>query len=352
MSSRYIITHSERFHTDDVFACALLALTFDIPITNIIRTRDLNRIHEMWILSESFIVDVGLKYRPDNRMFDHHQNGCHETFNSDVSTPLSSYGMVYKEYHKKLFEKLSEPTYDALAFYKRYVESVDANDNGVSVFCNIYDKIYRTCKFNKVVEALKTIGVDVSYMSPLPRFRELTVQDIINAYLPEDKNYDAAFLRAVTFAMKMLEEFVRSHAAYTREKMKNAELFLKHYKGTMSKVAVFDFDFQYDESSLPDNVLFTVLPRGTTGKWQIHTISTGKYTHKADILGEEECRVIAGDDFEFVHNNKFIAVCKTQKAAIKIATISAKKYVDNKLILIFIIYALVILFALYNLWFV
>lgn len=61
-----IITHNGKFHTDDVFACAILKYIFDD--INIIRTRDESIIND----SDSYIIDVGGEY-DGVKKFDHHQ---------------------------------------------------------------------------------------------------------------------------------------------------------------------------------------------------------------------------------------------------------------------------------------
>ena len=62
-----VATHSGPFHTDDVFAFALLK-TFLDPAASIVRTRDLARIAEADI-----VIDVGGEFDPQRRRFDHHQ---------------------------------------------------------------------------------------------------------------------------------------------------------------------------------------------------------------------------------------------------------------------------------------
>jgi uncharacterized UPF0160 family protein len=91
-------------------------------------------------------VDVGAVYDPDNHRYDHHQRsftGIMEGFN----TKLSSAGLVYKHFGRRIIENLldnSGKNYDAkeraqlvdacyVKLYKDFMEHIDAIDNGVSV---------------------------------------------------------------------------------------------------------------------------------------------------------------------------------------------------------------------------
>lgn len=75
-----VATHSGPFHTDDVFALALLRVFADAEL-KVVRTRDLARIADADIA-----VDVGGEFDPSRCRFDHHQR--------DYRGERSSAGMV------------------------------------------------------------------------------------------------------------------------------------------------------------------------------------------------------------------------------------------------------------------
>ena len=60
-----IVTHSGRFHTDEVYATALLTFLFNIEDENITRTRDPIVINNAEEDDNTIIIDVGRKYNPD-----------------------------------------------------------------------------------------------------------------------------------------------------------------------------------------------------------------------------------------------------------------------------------------------
>lgn len=63
-----IITHSGKFHADEVFATAVLEILLGKDKVEIIRSRDNSVID-----SGDYVVDVGGVYDPKTNRFDHHQ---------------------------------------------------------------------------------------------------------------------------------------------------------------------------------------------------------------------------------------------------------------------------------------
>ena len=115
-----IITHSDSFHCDDVCSVALLKMLF--PDYEIIRTRDMQIIK-----TGTIVVDVGLEYNAETCRFDHHQTSFNQRFNKKCSTPMSSFGLVWKHYGRKL---CNQKIYKD--FYYKFVMPIDANDNGIA----------------------------------------------------------------------------------------------------------------------------------------------------------------------------------------------------------------------------
>ncbi|WP_411839972.1 MYG1 family protein [Paracoccus sp. ME4] len=86
---RFIITHSGRFHADDVCAAAVLSCIH--RDATLIRTRDdglMDRLQD-----EAIIFDVGRRYEPTRGRFDHHMRDAPER---EDGTPYSSFGLVWK----------------------------------------------------------------------------------------------------------------------------------------------------------------------------------------------------------------------------------------------------------------
>ncbi len=123
-------THSGTFHADDVLAFALILRFVDDEAT-VVRTRCRDRLDQADI-----VVDVGGRFEPSERRFDHHQ--------SSYQGPLSSAGMVLAWLEDS---GTIEPDL-AAALRRRLVDYVDAVDTGREA-----PPIGRPC-FCQMVEAM------------------------------------------------------------------------------------------------------------------------------------------------------------------------------------------------------
>lgn len=124
-----IVTHSGKFHADDVFACYILSLLF--PSCKIVRSRDPSVIR-----NAKFVVDVGGVYNHETHRYDHHQ----PNFNVQIGNSgvlLSACGLVFKHYGSRLIRKIIGGIIpDSLIIklrakmYHNFVKEIDAIDNG------------------------------------------------------------------------------------------------------------------------------------------------------------------------------------------------------------------------------
>jgi uncharacterized UPF0160 family protein len=139
-----IQTHDKRFHADDVGAVSLLTsyynhLGYEV---NVIRSRNKDLMENSDIL-----VDVGEIYSPETGRYDHHQTSCDEIFKFGCVIPLSSIGMVWKHYGKKILELYLDSIHDSLPekinysdhldeihskVYFKIIQEIDAHDNGIA----------------------------------------------------------------------------------------------------------------------------------------------------------------------------------------------------------------------------
>jgi uncharacterized UPF0160 family protein len=112
-----LVTHSGKFHADDVFATAVLRMIFtDVDVT---RSRDAEV-----IAGGDIVYDVGSLYDPVQNRFDHHQPegaGAREN-----GIPYAAFGLIWKHFGKELVNDARVHTY----IDSHIVERVDANDTG------------------------------------------------------------------------------------------------------------------------------------------------------------------------------------------------------------------------------
>ena len=116
-----VATHNGKFHTDDVFAIAILKLIY--PKIRVIRTRD-----EKIYSKADARVDVGLKHDHKTKDYDHHQKGgAGESANG---IPYASAGLIWKYYGMELAKSKSIFEY----VDGKLMQHIDANDIGIRTF--------------------------------------------------------------------------------------------------------------------------------------------------------------------------------------------------------------------------
>jgi uncharacterized UPF0160 family protein len=142
-----ICTHSGSFHCDEALAIGLLKLMPEWKDAPVVRTRKSEIIDACKI-----VVDVGGLHDHSKSRYDHHQREFNSEFEditlgqeTDFKTKLSSAGLVYKYYGKRILNEIrmacGAPEEDAALsdkiwkkIYAGFVEHVDGIDNGIEAF--------------------------------------------------------------------------------------------------------------------------------------------------------------------------------------------------------------------------
>ncbi|KAG0498581.1 hypothetical protein HPP92_003272 [Vanilla planifolia] len=135
-SLKKVGTHNGSFHCDEALGCFMIRLTEKFADAEIIRSRDPQLLDTL-----DAVLDVGGVYDPSRDRYDHHQKGFNDVFGHGFNTKLSSAGLVYKHYGKEIIAKeleVDEEHQDVqrlyLCLYKRFIEAVDAIDNGINKY--------------------------------------------------------------------------------------------------------------------------------------------------------------------------------------------------------------------------
>lgn len=130
-----IATHNGHFHADEALAVYLLRQLPAYATSTLLRTRDPTKLS-----TASIVVDVGGEYDASKDLFDHHQRTFDTCF-PDRRTKLSSAGLVYLHFGKQILapkvnDTPESPTTKLIwdKLYKDFIEAIDANDNGISVY--------------------------------------------------------------------------------------------------------------------------------------------------------------------------------------------------------------------------
>jgi len=287
-------THSNRFHTDDVFATAVLMLFLKDKEIEIVRTRD-----EEIIKSADYVYDVGGIYDESLNRFDHHQEGGAGTRKNGI--PYSSFGLVWKKFGKELCG--SQEVADFLD--KKIVQFVDAMDNGIKTFKEDDDET-KTYLFIDAVDAF-------------------------NPFWPEEEKFDERFLEIVEFAKRILQREI--------ERAKNLEdaksILKKIYDETDDKRIIYlDKNYPWENilNKYPEPV-FVVKSRGE-GMCSVNSVRDNIYSFETRKLFPESWAGKSGkgladitgvEDAIFCHNKLFICSAKSKDGAVRLAQLALEE---------------------------
>ncbi|MFA6094606.1 MAG: MYG1 family protein [Candidatus Paceibacterota bacterium] len=302
-----IVVHNGRFHTDDVFATAIIEILlkrrglFELEQPTIVRTRDENIIREA-----EYVMDVGGVYDADSRRFDHHQKGGAGVRANGI--PYASFGLVWKTYGVELAgsEKVAQ------VIDERLVQAIDANDNGVSVYKPLFEKVY-------------PYGIYDGVSSLNPTWKE------------GEDDRDVGFFKAVAAA----EVIVEREIAWARDIEEARSAVEKLYATSFDKrICVFDKPYPSHVLTQYPEVLYAIKPNVHVagGTWKVEAIAAeeNSYTSRkpfpsiwAGKRDQELAQVTGVADAVFCHNGRFLLTAGSQESALKLALLAADFKEEN-----------------------
>jgi len=318
-----ICTHSGSFHADESLAVYMLRLLPKYAKSELIRSRN----PEDWEASD-IVVDVGAKY-DGIKFFDHHQREFSDTFSRDFNTKLSSAGLVYKHFGKEIIQhvlQLEEGDRNVEVLYKKvykeFIESLDANDNGIS---NYSTEIEANKKFNDRNITLPSI---VSRLNPSWN------ED------PTDADFDANFLKSSelmgTVFVSLLEGYGKS---WLPAKTLVEEAFDKRFdtdaSGEILVLSQFcpwkEHLYAIEKENQAEGQIKFVLFTDSSTKWRVSTVSVTSTSFEFRLGLPKDLRGLRDQELSdksgvegciFIHAAGFIGGANTQEAVFKLAKMS------------------------------
>ena len=301
-----LVTHSGKFHCDEVFAYAVLRLALGLSEPG--RDHTLVRTREARLIEAGDIVwDVGTVFDAAANRFDHHQRGA--PVRPD-ETPFSSAGLIWQVYGVRAVAALLRPA-GAVAFAEAIAAELD----------------------DSVVRRIDEIDNGVSVEGPLRR-DTLGLASLIGEFNPTWDHPDAngptagddAFLEATAFAADMLRRRVDNmRARYAAA----AEVVAAHAAGEDPRILVLSRGMPWKNvifsHDLP--VLLTVSP-ASNGNWMVDTMppEPGSFAQRLPLpeawagLQADELAAASGvADAVFVHARRFVGAAKSRAGAIELA---------------------------------
>jgi len=290
-----VAVHNETFHSDDVFAVAILSLYLNKPL-EIFRTRDPKILSKM-----DYVLDVGREYNPKENKFDHHQEGWNEKRKNEI--PYATSGLVWKEFglkitgSKEIADKIDE----------KIIQSIDAEDNGVEIYQTIFDDV-----------------------SPYQ------ISDYIFSFNPTwiEKNVDPLeyFKNAVMEAERILKREIKK----STDNILGKKIIQEIYKKTKDKrILVLDGSYSCKKtiSSYPEPLL--IVQQATEDKiWHVNAVNINGFQFKnrlefplswAGKEGNELAKITGVPDAIFCHNKRFMCAVRSKEGAIALAKLAIEE---------------------------
>jgi len=295
MSKKIIVTHSGKYHADDLFAVASLQILLGEENTEVLRTRDPKEISK-----GDYVVDVGGVYNSEEEKFDHHQTagaGVREN-----SIPYASFGLVWKKYG----EILTGGSKESLCVDQKMIQPIDAGDNGYDVYTLNKEKV-------------------------LP----YEIQTMLASFMPtwqEDQNPDDIFRELLPLARKILNREIELAKQFVKVEKQIEE----KYQNTENKrIVVFDKNQPFGRQLVWTVLckyaepIFAILYQPDKNLWQTLAIKkeVGLFELRLRLPAKwggnktkVELQELTGyPDVVFVHSNGFMALSESKETALALA---------------------------------
>ncbi|KAL2821143.1 metal-dependent protein hydrolase [Aspergillus granulosus] len=340
IDSPQIGTHNGHFHADEALAVYLLRLLPTYSHSPLVRTRDpalLSTCHT--------VVDVGGEYDASTNRYDHHQRTFSTTF-PGYNTKLSSAGLVYMHFGRDIIAQHTKLPADhanvGLLYNKLYtdfVEAVDANDNGVSVYES------EAVKNAELKKRFRDGGVTIASI----------VNDMNSGVMPGEDSLseDALFENASQFIGSVFSRKLALAAGSwlpARETVKNAYenrknvhasgriLVIEAGGGVPWKEHLYNFEKEAVAAGAGEDaeVYYVLYPESAVegAKWRIQAVSVNEGSFVSRKPLPESWRGVRDEDLDgvlkaqgagvpegaiFVHASGFIGGHKTKEGAFAMA---------------------------------
>lgn len=307
-----LVTHSGKFHCDEVFGYVVLCLALGLSRLGedhtLLRTRKPDLIE-----AGDIVFDVGGRFDPESNRFDHHQIGAPQR---EDGTPYSAAGLLWQVYGERAVAALLSEQ-DASKFASRIAAELDGG----------------------LVKRLDEIDNGVCMSGPVQR-NSLDLAALIGDFNPSWDSPaasgptagDEAFLQAAALARQTLSLKVEGLRARL---LADSLVMAAHEAAQDPRLLVLETGMPWKnvifKQDLP--VLLCVSP-ASNGNWMIDTMppEPGSFAQRlpfpegwAGLQGEDLAKVCGVEDAVFVHVRRFVGAAKTREGAV----LMARKIIDQ-----------------------
>lgn len=298
-----IITHDGTFHTDEVFAIALLKKFVKSNI-EVIRTRDEKTLEEAKKDKSVYVIDVGREYNFSMRNFDHHQREFNFRWKEGIL--YSSCGLVWNYLKKRGY--LKKYSYKTLkSIENKLIKKIDLHDNGETFW-------------------------SLSNMVKICNREENTMEDFEKALHVASIYIDNTFHQE-SHADELNEQFQKDLAIYKDKEifyssLSNNSSFLKYLSSkTKAKILIYS---QKDENN-EDKWYAKAITKYNTIAKDNYEVYSSLAPEKWRGLSNGELKQASGmKGVVFVHKTGYLCVARNRKTITKMAEEMLKNYRRTK----------------------
>lgn len=294
LEEAFFVTHSGKFHADDVFSVILLEKVF--KDVSLIRLPEVDNID----VENRIVFDIG------GGKFDHHQPGANGQ--RDNGFKYAAFGLLWKEYGKKYLESITDQNVDVCfeIFDKNFVQFIDASDNGQIDYESVNIKV-------------------------------ISVSDVIERFNPkwdEEIDSDICFEKVLSVAREIFDENIKSAIAKCKAKKFVDEAINNSQNGIMilSQYMPYEEFVHESKDEKAKDILYVVL-KSNRGGYNARCISKkiGSFECRkrfpqswAGLRNEELQNVTGVKSATFCHNACFICSASDLEGAIELAKIAVE----------------------------
>ena len=300
-----LLTHSGKFHCDDVLAYATLRLSLGLTAAghdhHLVRTRDKAR-----IATADIVFDVGGTHDDAKSRFDHHQRGA--SIRADNGVPFSAAGLVWQVHGIAAVRALLSPdkadTADAVArvMDDKVIRRIDALDNGVGDPGHTLELSSLVEDFNGTWESDRDAAAE-----------------------------DAAFIEAADMVRDVLKRRVaRVQARISADAM----VVAAHARSADPRILELDRGMPWQEPVFAHglDVVYAVYPV-PGGNWMVGAMPPERNSFAQRLplpaawagLQDEALVAVSGiEDAVFVHAKRFVGAARSRVGAMEMASASIR----------------------------
>lgn len=331
-TNKIIGTHNGAFHCDEVLACWMLRQLPEYCNSEIIRTRDPEKLSECDI-----VVDVGAVYDPQTHRYDHHQRDFTGSMQSLAGrkwvTKLSSAGLVFLHFGQEVISELCKvPLSDIKTIellyekiYENLIEEVDAIDNGISQY-----------EGEPRYQVTTNLGSRVGNLNPRWNDQNVDVQarfeqamTVVGAEFMDRLNY-------IHESWIPARECVQVAFADRFNVHESGEILVFKQAGCPWKAHLFTIEEKQD---ILGSIKFVLYKEDNSDKWRIQTVPDrlGSFGFRVGLveswrgIRDDALSKISGiDGGVFVHTSGFIGGNQTYDGALAMSLKSIGEFKKNQ----------------------